>query len=114
MRFAHSLSEAQRTGLALGFALDAAGVDELERFLRDLFAIMEDRSSAESTTGPAGTRKGRPPNCSAAGLGKRTGLLTLEPFRPKGAVQDSAFLLQFGLASSGALGRGRLTVPPDD
>lgn len=44
MRFAHSLSEAQRAGLALGFALDAAGVDEPERFLQDLFAVMEDRS----------------------------------------------------------------------
>ena len=43
MRFAHSLSEAQRAGLALGFALDAAGVDEPERFLQDLFAVMEDR-----------------------------------------------------------------------
>ena len=44
MRFAHSLSEAQRTGLALGFALDAAGVDEPKRFLQDLFAVMEDRA----------------------------------------------------------------------
>lgn len=44
MRFAHSLSEVQRTGLALGFALDAAGVDEPERFLQDLFAVMEDRA----------------------------------------------------------------------
>ena len=44
MRFAHSLSEAQRAGLALGFALDAAGVDEPERFPHDLFAVMEDRS----------------------------------------------------------------------
>lgn len=43
MRFAHSLSEAQRAGLALGFALDAAGVDEPERFLQDLFAVMEDK-----------------------------------------------------------------------
>lgn len=43
MRFAHSLSEAQRAGLALGFALDAAGVDNPERFLQDLFAIMEDK-----------------------------------------------------------------------
>lgn len=43
MRFAHSLSEAQRAGLALGFALDAADVDEPERFLQDLFAVMEDR-----------------------------------------------------------------------
>lgn len=73
MRFAHSLSEAQRTGLALGFALDAAGVDEPERFLRDLFAIMEDRSSAESTTGPAGTRKGRPPNSSRGRPGEKNG-----------------------------------------
>lgn len=44
MRFAHSLSESQRAGLALGFALDAAGVDEPERFLQDLFAVMEDRA----------------------------------------------------------------------
>lgn len=44
MRFAHSLSEARRAGLALGFALDAAGVDEPERFLQDLFAVMEDRA----------------------------------------------------------------------
>lgn len=43
MRFAHSLSEAQRAGLALGFALDAADVDEPERFLQDLFAVMEDK-----------------------------------------------------------------------
>ena len=43
MRVAHSLSEAQRAGLALGFALDAAGVDEPERFLQDLFAVMEDK-----------------------------------------------------------------------
>lgn len=43
MRFTHSLSEAQRAGLALGFALDAAGVDEPERFLQDLFAVMEDK-----------------------------------------------------------------------
>lgn len=43
MRFAHSLSEAQRIGLALGFALDAAGVDEPERFLRDLFSLIEDK-----------------------------------------------------------------------
>ena len=43
MRFAHSLSEAQRAGLALGFALDATGIDEPERFLQDLFAIMEDK-----------------------------------------------------------------------
>lgn len=47
MRFAHSLSEAQRAGLALGFALDAAGVDEPERFLQDLFAVMEDRVVGE-------------------------------------------------------------------
>lgn len=44
MRFAHSPSEAQRAGLALDFALDAAGVDEPERFLQDLFAVMEDRA----------------------------------------------------------------------
>lgn len=44
MRFAHPPSEAQRAGLALGFALDAAGVDEPERFPQDLFAVMEDRS----------------------------------------------------------------------
>lgn len=44
MRFAHSLSEAQRASLALGFALDAAGVDEPERFLQDLFAVMEDKA----------------------------------------------------------------------
>lgn len=43
MRFAHSLSEAQRAGLALDFALDAAGVDEPERFLQDLFSLMEDK-----------------------------------------------------------------------
>ena len=43
MRFAHSLSEAQRAGLALGFALDAAGVDEPERFLQDLFSLTEDK-----------------------------------------------------------------------
>lgn len=43
MRFAHSLSEAQRAGIALGFALDAAGIDEPERFLQDLFAVMEDK-----------------------------------------------------------------------
>ena len=43
MRFAHSLSEARRTGLALGFALDAAGVDEPERFLQDPFSLMEDK-----------------------------------------------------------------------
>ena len=43
MRFAHSLSEAQRAGLALGFALDAAGVDNPERFLQDLVALMEDK-----------------------------------------------------------------------
>lgn len=43
MRFAHSLSEAQRVGLALGFALDAAGVDEPERFLQDLFAVVNYR-----------------------------------------------------------------------
>ena len=42
MRFAHSLSDCQRAGLALGFALDAAGVDDPERFLQDLFAVMED------------------------------------------------------------------------
>lgn len=43
MRFAHSPSEARRTGLALGFALDAAGVDEPERFLQDPFSLMEDK-----------------------------------------------------------------------
>lgn len=43
MRFAHSLSEAQRAGLALDFALDTAGVDEPERFLQDLFSLMEDK-----------------------------------------------------------------------
>lgn len=43
MRFAHSLSEAQRAGLALSFALDAAGVDEPERFLQDLFSLTEDK-----------------------------------------------------------------------
>lgn len=43
MRFAHSLSEAQRASLALGFALDAAGVDEPERFLQDLFSLTEDK-----------------------------------------------------------------------
>lgn len=43
MRFAHSLSEAQRVSLALGFALDAAGVDEPERFLQDLFSLTEDK-----------------------------------------------------------------------
>lgn len=47
MRFTHSLSEAQRAGLALGFALDAAGVDEPERFLQDLFAVMEDKVVGE-------------------------------------------------------------------
>ena len=44
MRFAHPPSEAQRTGLALGFALDAADVDEPERFPWALFAVMEDRA----------------------------------------------------------------------
>ncbi len=43
MRFAHSPSEAQRAGLALDFALDAASVDEPERFLQDLFSLMEDK-----------------------------------------------------------------------
>ena len=43
MRFAHSLSEAQRASLALGFALAAAGVDEPERFLQDLFSLTEDK-----------------------------------------------------------------------
>lgn len=60
MRFAHSLSEAQRAGLALGFALDAAGVNKPERFLQDLFAVMEDRA--------AETRKGWPPNCSGTSV----------------------------------------------
>lgn len=43
MRFAHALSANQRAGLALGFALDAAGVDAPEWFLQDLFALMEDK-----------------------------------------------------------------------
>lgn len=42
MKAAYAMSDCERAGLAFGHALDTAGIDEPERFMRDLFNLMED------------------------------------------------------------------------
>ena len=42
MKTIHALSDCERMGLAFGHALDTAGVETPERFIQDLFSLMDE------------------------------------------------------------------------